>query len=436
MKGAATPADPGESAPTGRGGLPDAAFAVALASLPGIGPAALRRLLTGRSAARCHAELCAGEAGKGAAGQTPALPWEGAPGAAGRAGRVGPIDSPAGERIRRLAAAARRQDVAAIWDRLAAAGIAAVRPGEPGYPTRLAEDGEAPAVLFRLGTLPPDDLPSVALVGTRSCTHYGEEVAGALGAELAAAGVVVVSGLAAGVDSAAHAGALAATRAPLADSCSPQSTPAPPRSRQATSAPPLGIVGGGVDVVYPPSNRPLWRAIAASGAILSEAPPGARPEAWRFPQRNRLLASASDLLVVVESHRRGGSLLTAEAALRRQLPVGAVPGSVRSPASQGCNDLIADGAHVIRDADDVLALLGLLVPQRRVATSAAPSPIEAPLEPLEAAVLAALEHRPLSLEALLARTGGELLATADVLERLAGRGLARHAGAGWELAGR
>jgi DNA processing protein len=342
-----------------------------------------------------HAALCAGQL----------QPLAGA-------GTAAP--SPGHDRVpaqQRLAAAARQQDVAAGWRQLGAAGVSVLRAGDAGYPARLAADPEPPAVLFVLGTPPPDDRPAVALVGTRACTRYGEEVAAELAGELARAGAVVVSGLAAGIDTAAHAGVLATS-----------------------GASPLAIVGGGLDVVYPAGNGPLWRAVAASGALLSEAPLGARPEPWRFPQRNRLLAAASDLVVVVESHRHGGALLTAAAALRRQVPVGAVPGSVRSPSSAGCNDLLADGAHVVRDSADVLTLLGL-AGAHQPAIGGRGRPGDAAVEPLEEwelRVLGALEERPLALDVVLGRVGGGLLAVADALDRLAERGLARQAGAGWE----
>jgi DNA processing protein len=340
--------------------------------------------------------------------------------------------SAAGAALDRLVAAARRQDVAAGWEALCRSGIVVALPGDPGYPRRLQADPEAPALLFALGALPPDELPAVAVIGTRSCTHYGEDVAGTMAAELARAGVVVVSGLASGIDAAALAGALAAghARAPAAG-------PAP--GGPLSAAPPLAIVGGGVDVVYPPANGPLWAAVARRGAVLSEAPPGARPLAWRFPQRNRLLAAASDLVVVVESHRRGGSLLTAEAAIRRQLPVGAVPGSVRSAASAGCNDLLADGAHVVRDSADVLTLLGLVtagVVRRGGTEPPGPGGRTGSLDSLDEAVRRVLEHRPLSLDAVLSRSGASFLDTIRALEHLVTLGLARQVGAGWELAGR
>ena len=179
----------------------------------------------------------------------------------------------------------------------------------------------------------------MAIVGTRSATPYGRQVASELGSDLAAAGVIVVSGLARGIDGAAHAGAL--------------------RERGAASAPPVAVVGTGLDIVYPATNRELWEAVASRGAILSEAGLGTKPHPGVFPARNRIIAALSDVVVVVESHRGGGSLYTAEAAARRSIPVCAVPGSVKSRASQGTNELLVDGCAPVRDAEDVLVAISL-----------------------------------------------------------------------------
>ncbi|MGH9296606.1 MAG: DNA-processing protein DprA [Acidimicrobiales bacterium] len=228
---------------------------------------------------------------------------------------------------------ARAHDVAAGWELLASSGTRVVRLGDGAYPSRLRDDDFPPELLFVRGDLATSELPAAAIVGTRKATHYGREVAAELGAGLARAGVCVVSGLAIGIDSAAHEGALA------------------PRA----SAGPLAVSGGGVDVVYPLRNRRLAERIAAAGAIISEAPPGATPEAWRFPLRNRIIAALAQTVVVVESTLKGGSMHTVEAALSRGRQVFAVPGSVTSPASEGTNELLASGALVARNADDVIA---------------------------------------------------------------------------------
>ena len=163
--------------------------------------------------------------------------------------------------------------------------------------------------------------------------------------DLADAGVAVVSGLALGVDGAAQAGALDRGGAPV-----------------------IGVVGSGLDVVYPRQHSALWRSIADAGLLVGEAPPGASPERWRFPARNRIIAAIADAVVVIESHARGGSLSTVDAALARDRTILAVPGSIRSPASDGTNDLLAQGAAPARDAGDVLVALGLVpLPAQRLA---------------------------------------------------------------------
>ncbi|MEJ7845416.1 MAG: DNA-processing protein DprA, partial [Acidimicrobiales bacterium] len=236
--------DPGP----GGGGLPDVAWVAALASLPDVGPARLRALLARGPAAEVVGRIAGGrldidEALATACGRR-------APALLAEWGRI-----------------AADLDVAALWARHLQAGVGVAVPGGAGYPEALVQDPEPPAVLFSLGA--PDVLagPRVAVVGTRRCTRYGYEVARDLGAQLASAGVAVVSGLAAGIDGAAHRGAL-----------------------DAGAAPPIGVVATGLDIAYPPGHRVLWAEVAAAGTLLSEAPLGTRPARWRFPARNRIIA--------------------------------------------------------------------------------------------------------------------------------------------------
>ena len=232
---------------------------------------------------------------------------------------------------------AQRTDVEALWDRCQSHGESVAILGRPGYPDELADDIHPPGVLFTLGSPCALSHRSVAIVGTRHATAGGMEVAAALGHDLAAAGITIVSGLAKGIDGAAHRGALAAD----------------------DGAPPIAVVGSGLDVVYPRCNRGLWEAVADRGLLCSEVPPGTPPAAHRFPARNRILAALAEILVVVESRVRGGSLLTVGEASQRGLTVMAVPGSVRSPASEGTNLLLVDGAAPAVDSLDVLVALGL-----------------------------------------------------------------------------
>src|SRR3954452_23713677 len=234
-----------------------------------------------------------------------------------------------------------RVNVEAMWSAYAPLGVAVHLHADPdsGYPSALAVDHEAPAVLFSKGDMSALVGPRVAIIGSRRCTRYGRDVAFDLGRSLAQAGVRIVSGLALGIDGAAHLGALAAGDG---------------------AAPPVAVVGSGLDVVYPRAHRRLWSRVAGAGLLLSEAPLGARPEPWRFPARNRILAALADVVVVVESRAKGGSFHTVQAADQRGVTVMAVPGPVRSPASSYTNELLATGSPPARDVDDVLVALDLI----------------------------------------------------------------------------
>lgn len=280
-----------------------------------------------------------------------------------------------------------------------ASGIAVLLRDDPRYPEVLADDIEPPAVLFVRGDLGCIDRPRVALVGTRRCTGVGAGVARELGRDLAAAGVAVVSGLALGIDGAAHRGVLDALAAPEG------------------GAPPTGVVGSGLDTVYPSRHRDLWDAVGSKGVLLSEAPLGTRPAAWRFPARNRMIAALADVVVVVESHAAGGSLLTVAEAERRDVPVMAVPGSVRSPAAAGTNQLLADGCHPVCEAGDVLVALGLTPAGRRGSKDPRPTPGQE-----EQRVLDAFSWEPATLEHLAGRTGLGLPQLAVAVEGLVASG--------------
>jgi DNA processing protein len=344
--------------------LPPAAFAVALSTLRGVGSVKLRAML------------------------------EAAP------------PEVAFRHARRQAAAggATVADPAELWRRLAAAGIAVHLRGDPHYPAALDHDPEPPALLYSAGDLGVLARRRVAIVGTRRATYLGRDVARELGRGLAEQGVAVISGLALGIDGAAHEGALV-----------------PP------GAAPVGVVGSGLDVVYPARHARLWERVRGAGALLSEAPLGAAPEPWRFPERNRVIAGLAEVVVVVESRRAGGSMHTVRAALDRGVPVMAVPGSVRSRASEGTNQLIAEGAIPVTDVDDVLVALGLATVG---ATAARPGDAEAGLDAEEQQVLRAVDWTPTQTEDVLRRTGLDPARGAALLTRLEMHGLLR-AGSGW-----
>lgn len=264
-----------------------------------------------------------------------------------RAGRVAAdpeVAATMGAKPHELAAtwaeAARRVDTDALWAAHRRMGVQVVRRGTPRYPAALAADLEPPEVVFVRGDLARLAGPRVGIVGTRRATATGRQVAAELGEELAHAGVGVVSGLALGIDGAAHQGVVRA-------------------GRTGARGAPIGVVGTGLDVVYPRRHRDLWDAVAEHGVLLSEVPLGGEGARWRFPARNRLIAALSDVLVVVESHATGGALLTVDEAQERGVPVMAVPGSVRNPAAAGTNELLQSGAELVTCADDVLSALDL-----------------------------------------------------------------------------
>lgn len=352
--------------------LPSAAFALGLSSLPEVGPARLRALLDGRDAATAWREVAGGGASDGPA-----------------AALMGP--DPAAL-ARRWADAAVRVDLVAMWSRHRERGIGVADRDDAAYPGILRADPYGPAVLLWSGSLAALDGPRVAIVGTRDCTHTGRVFASTLGHELAEAGVRVVSGLALGIDGAAHAGALAAG-----------------------SAPPVAVVGSGLDVIYPRRHAGLWSRVASRGVVLSEHALGTRPAGWHFPARNRIIAALAHVVVVVESHEHGGALQTATEAAERGREVLAVPGSVHSPASRGTNALLRD-AGVCCGAEDVLTLLGMIVPQKEAR--------ERRMRPRgdDEAVLDAIGFEPCATETIVLRTGLALGTVALALDRLEAAG--------------
>jgi DNA processing protein len=295
---------------------------------------------------------------------------------------------------RDLAAAAALIDPQARLEAHRRAGVQVVLLGDDRYPAALAADPEPPAVLFARGDLEVISGRRVAVIGTRRCTRSGRLVALEMGAQLAEAGVGVVSGLALGIDGAAHEGALG--------------------SGVDQPVPVVGVVGSGLDVVYPKRHARLWEAVATRGVLLSEWPLGCAALAWHFPARNRIIAALVELVVVVESHAAGGALHTVEEAVRRGRDILVVPGSVRSPASAGTNALLFDGAAPARDAIDVLGALGFVAPAPEQLAMIHTHPEEAPASPV-----ALPDRHDLELLDLL---GGEAR-TLDQLAASSGRAL-------------
>ncbi|HVY78209.1 MAG TPA: DNA-processing protein DprA [Solirubrobacterales bacterium] len=276
---------------------------------------------------------------------------------------------------------------------LRAAGCWACCRHDDGYPPGLRDAADAPWALIGRGEpallerLEPDR--AVTVVGARRASAYGRGIARELGRELAAAGLVVVSGLAFGIDGCAHRGALEGGTT-------------------------VAVLGCGADVAYPASHRSLWRRVCEGGLVLSELPPGTGAWRWAFPARNRIMAAMAGMTVVVEAARHSGSLITADLAADLGRDLGAVPGPVTARTSAGANDLLAGGACLVRDAQDVLdAMLGPGV-RRPERTGSA-------LEPELVAVLAAVERGEASCDAVAAAldlSGAEAATALATLEAL------------------
>lgn len=314
---------------------------------------------------------------------------------------------------RELRAAVGSSDAESELARCRELGAQVLRRNGPGYPRLLTEIPDAPAILYCQGTLDPADEMAVAIVGSRRCTFYGLNQAERLAGGLARAGITVVSGLAKGIDAAAHRGALAAGGRTIA------------------------VTATGLETVYPDENRPLAEEITKCGAILTEFRLAQKPLPGLFPQRNRIISGLSLGVIVIEASSRSGALHTARHAMEQNRDLFAVPGRIDSRESGGCHDLIRDGAILIRGVDDILSHLGpLLRPvhlpdiQHRAdpATPAEPSSFktrevrsvaELSLSEQERAVLAEISDEPLEIDTLLARcdlAASRILATLTVLE--------------------
>jgi DNA processing protein len=274
---------------------------------------------------------------------------------------------------------------------------------DPRFPTALLAISDCPSEIWYSGRLEVLEAPAVAIVGSRAASAVALEIAARLAADLAARGVTIVSGLARGVDSAAHRGAL---------------------SQGATVA----VLGSGLDVIYPPEHRELAQAVAETGLLVSEYPPGTAPHAGQFPMRNRIISGLSRAVVVIEAHERSGSLITARCALQQGRDVMAVPGNPLTGRSRGAHALIRDGAKIVECADDILEELGLLM----LPGGSADGPLPA-LLPTSCgdSILKGMEQgQPYDLDALCAHSG---LDTARLLPRLLDlelRGLVRRVGGG------
>ena len=267
----------------------------------------------------------------------------------------------------------RRRGEAAL-DRAQALGFAPICWNDASYPMALQTIIDPPPVLWTRGAAATLNAPAVAIVGARAASPYALSVAERLAGDLAASGLVVVSGMARGVDSAAHRGALAARGTTIA------------------------VLGCGVDVVYPPEHDGLARDIATSGVVTSELVPGTPPLPQFFPLRNRIISGLSRAVVVIEAGEKSGSLITARLALEQGREVLAVPGNVLSGRNRGAHALLRDGAKIVESADDILEELGMAAPsaaRSTAKTTAAGDPI----------VDCLIAGEPTDLDTIAERTG-------------------------------
>jgi DNA processing protein len=258
--------------------------------------------------------------------------------------------------------------------------------GDPAYPKSLLDIDEPPTVLYVRGRLELLNASCFAIVGSRNATLQGARDAEAFAATLSEAGLCVVSGLAAGIDAAAHRGALARRGASIA------------------------VMGTGADLIYPSSNRKLGEALARDGCLVSEFALGTPPEQWNFPRRNRLISGLSRGVLVVEAAVRSGSLITARKALDQGRDVFAVPGSIHSPLSKGCHDLIKQGAKLVESAEDILAEIGLGTAAAGKPASKSPAPPDPTLD--------AMGYAPVTMDEIARLTGLDVAHLAAALSRL------------------
>lgn len=328
-----------------------------------------------------------------------------------------------------------RLDLDAELDKVAAAGAHALTMADTAYPLGLRQISDAPLLLYVRGQLRADDLFSLAIVGTRRATRYGRDVAERMASALAKQGVTIISGLAAGVDASAHAGALRAEGRTLA------------------------VLGNGIDRIYPQANSEMAEYIVRHGALISEFPPGTPPIGANFPRRNRLLSGLALGVLVVEAPERSGALITAEAALEHGKDVFAVPNNIFNPMGTGANRLLQEGAKLVMRSEDVLDDLRLILerqqaqlrfhmPQARPVRQAAASNGEATtsvseatptaaggptpnvaLQGIEADVFAVLEHDPLHIDDITRLSGKVAHDVAATLTLLELKGLALDCGA-------
>lgn len=292
----------------------------------------------------------------------------------------------------------------AEWKALEKAPYRFVIREDDDYPERLLQIPDPPVGLFLMGEVPKSG-DGAAIVGARAATPYGRETARRLGRELAEQGVIIVSGMAAGIDAAGHWGALEAGGCTIA------------------------VLGCGIDICFPAENCSLFENLKERGVILSEYPPGMPGRAYHFPMRNRLISGLSRVVTVVEARARSGSLITADRALEQGRDVMAVPGRIGDPLSAGCLQLLRQGAGIVTGTSDILRALGRGVPEDDELESVSAGSTSMLTGP-EVRVYETLTGEPLHQDLIAGRSGIPLSELFDILWKLESRGLIRQASVG------
>jgi DNA processing protein len=299
------------------------------------------------------------------------------------------------------AVAARRPEISpdAEMERLERHKVTVLVHEDPCYPAKLREIYDYPPVLYVRGNLPAEDEPGLAIVGTRRPTIYGRQVTEEIVADLARSGITIVSGLARGVDSVAHRAALDAGGRTVA------------------------VFACGLDIVYPGENTRLAQTIMERGALVSEHPLGVKPKPESFPMRNRIMSGLSLGVLVVEAGEKSGALITAQQAVEQNREVFAIPGSILSPASQGSNRLIQEGAKLVRNYTDILQELNLAIVVRQAKMREF-----SPGDEVESAVLTQLSSEPNHIDEICRRSGLAMPEVSSTLAVLELKGIARQVG--------
>ena len=278
---------------------------------------------------------------------------------------------------------------------------------DASFPQVLLGDPHAPAVLFMAGDTSVLNHRRVGIIGTRHATQRGKYFARKLGTELALNDVSVVSGLARGIDVESHVGALSMGRD---EGCGP-----------------IAVVASGLDIVYPPEHERIWKQMGRRGLLVSEAPPGTAPEVHRFPMRNRILAALSEVLVVVESRAKGGSMITVREAMKRDITVMAVPGAPGIAPCEGTNNLLRDGCAPVADVTDVMVALGLDTRHRRDFNDP-----RVPLVGAELSLITAMGRVPHSIDEIALLSATPVVNIAVLLGRLEEKGWVSQSDGWWE----